>query len=587
VESRDPAPVLRREQVHAMAPPIPPEDDFPQRKNTKSLSCVVPRPAQTPPMMGWAALPNTVLPSADQPKLNRELSNSSVDLEAGKVEPKRQQKGTGSGGEQTNHWMRRSFSRLLPSNSGNKFRAPDMEERFARKPVFANVDYMKEKVRQQIIKRPYCVFDHYKTEGVWQAIARHSMFEHITLFVIGLNAIWIAIDTDWNDAQVLYQAPPLFQVVEHCFAIYFSAELLIRFMAFTLKRDSVRDPWFCFDLLLVALMVLETWVITLSVYLTQSETASTGLGNTNVLRVFRLVRLTRMARMARLLRAVPELVILVKGLCSAARSVFFTLVLLGGVLYVFAIIFCQILRGSPVGDRFFFSVLGSMHTLWIKGALLDDVSDLVTALQQESVPVMLLLDLFLLIATLTVMNMLIGVLCEVVSAVAAAEREDLAIAYARSKLRRIFDNVLDEDHNQNISKSEFVKIIENGEATRTMHDLDVDVVGLVDFADVIFAKDINDNDYDRELSFPEFMEVIVAFRGSNTATVKDIENLRKLICQSIGRCENRIQGIEGILQPHDDEPGTSTLENIVRRHGGKKPSEMTICTPDPDERIVY
>mmetsp|Transcript_88322 Transcript_88322/g.258153 ORF Transcript_88322/g.258153 Transcript_88322/m.258153 type:complete len:298 (-) Transcript_88322:1733-2626(-) len=286
-----------------------------------------------------------------------------------------------------------------------------------------------------------------------------------------------------------------------------------------------------------------------------------------MLRLLRLVRLTRMARMARLLRAMPELMILVKGMVSAARCVGLMLLLLGVVLYVFAIAFQQLLQGTDAGTQYFDSVLAGMHTLWIKGALLDDISSLADALQQEGIPLMLLLDVFVLIATLTVMNMLIGVLCEVVSAVAAAEREDLAVQYAKSKLEKIFNEVLDEDGNKAISKQEFVQIINNQEATRTMHDLDVDVVGLVDFADVIFAKDLNDDDYENELSFSQFMEIVVAFRGSNTATVKDIENLRKFVALAIQRCEHRMVRLEGVI--------TSVGCGGMERAGGATPRRHT------------
>mmetsp|Transcript_55526 Transcript_55526/g.172312 ORF Transcript_55526/g.172312 Transcript_55526/m.172312 type:complete len:214 (-) Transcript_55526:130-771(-) len=183
------------------------------------------------------------------------------------------------------------------------------------------------------------------------------------------------------------------------------------------------------------------------------------------------------------------------------------------------------------------------------------------------------------------MNMLIGVLVEVVSAVAAAEKEELAVQFARSKLHRIFEEVLDLDGNRTISKMEFEKILEHREATRTMHDLDVDVVGLVDFADVIFAKDFDDDNYAKELTFPEFMEVVVSFRGSNTATVKDIENLRKLICQSISRCEKQVQRLEtslgeggGGLQRVNSR--VSTSDAATSRRGSIRTAPLTTSSGD-------
>merc|ERR1719316_1379758 len=96
-----------------------------------------------------------------------------------------------------------------------------------------------------------------------------------------------------------------------------------------------------------------------------------SLGNASILRMARLLRLTRMARMARLLRAMPELMVLLKGMAAAARSVFFTLVLLLGLLYVFAIAFTQLLEGEDVGALFFSDVARSMRTLWLYATLLD------------------------------------------------------------------------------------------------------------------------------------------------------------------------------------------------------------------------
>eukprot|EP00971_Amphidinium_carterae_P307314 6107132-Amphidinium_carterae.1 len=48
----------------------------------------------------------------------------------------------------------------------------------------------------------------------------------------------------------------------------------------------------------------------------------------SLLRLFRLLRLARMARVIRLLRAMPELMILCRGILVASRAVFFTLCLL-------------------------------------------------------------------------------------------------------------------------------------------------------------------------------------------------------------------------------------------------------------------
>ena len=61
---------------------------------------------------------------------------------------------------------------------------------------------------------------------------------------------------DLNKSSTLLDAEPVFIVVENLFCVYFCVELGFRFGAFRLKRDCFKDAWFCFDSLLVGLMVL-------------------------------------------------------------------------------------------------------------------------------------------------------------------------------------------------------------------------------------------------------------------------------------------------------------------------------------------
>merc|ERR1719414_2107852 len=107
------------------------------------------------------------------------------------------------------------------------------------------------------------------------------------------------------------------------------------------------------------MMVLETWVMT-TIMLFSGNSDSGNLGNASILRMARLMRLSRMARMARLFRAMPELLIMVKGMVSATRSVFFTLCLLAILLYIFAIAFTQLLEDTPSGLQYFPHVFASM-----------------------------------------------------------------------------------------------------------------------------------------------------------------------------------------------------------------------------------
>merc|ERR1719335_443421 len=109
-------------------------------------------------------------------------------------------------------------------------------------------------------------------------------------------------------------------------------------------------------------MVLETWIFTLLVLLIMPDGTGGG-GNAGIIRIARLLRLSRMLRMGKLLRVMPELMIMIKGMKAATRSVFFTLLLLLVIMYVFAIAFVQLSDGSDVGAKHFDDVSAAMYSL--------------------------------------------------------------------------------------------------------------------------------------------------------------------------------------------------------------------------------
>lgn len=227
--------------------------------------------------------------------------------------------------------------------------------------------------------------------------------------------------------------------------------------------------------------------------------------------------------MARLLRWVPELLILLKGLLMASRSVFFTLVLLFFTIYIFALVFRQLTDGTPIGQEYFSTVSHSMISLLLRGVL-PDLTVFVEDMGSEHILFAVLMLIFILIASLTVMNMLVGVLVEVVAMVSSLENEAMMVNLVRGKMLAMIEMLgSDVDGDGRMSKAEFEELLVQPEAAQFIQGVGVDVVGLVEFSEFIFK--------DRDLSFPEFVEIILALRGSNAATVKDVVDMRKQVMQ--------------------------------------------------------
>ncbi|CAJ1382932.1 unnamed protein product [Effrenium voratum] len=406
---------------------------------------------------------------------------------------------------------------------GKKEKSGDM----GRKMTMNDLDTMKARARKALMKPQYDVTNFYKTEGCFQAIARSSMFDQFTVAIVSINAIWIAIDADNNDALLLYQAAPVFQVVENLFCTYFFAEVLIRFGAFAQKKRAFMDKWFVFDAVLVLNMVIETWVLPLALMAFSSEDSANTI-DVSMLRMLRLVKLTRLSRVTRLLRSVPELAIIVKAIGLSARSVsvFFLLWLV--LIYVFAVILRQLTQGTDFGSAFFVSVPMAMDTLLMDG-ILADYAPLLDAVPQGQIVEWGLLLFFVLLAAITIMYMLVGVLVEVVGALAHAEKESLTVGWVASSLRKKMES-FGHDTESPLSKSELQDVLLDPDITDVLQSVQVDVVALMELVNIAYEDSEKTGN---PMTFEKIVSLVLNGRGQNTACVKDTSELLRILKQTI------------------------------------------------------
>eukprot|EP00931_Biecheleriopsis_adriatica_P087532 TRINITY_DN6199_c0_g3_i1.p1 TRINITY_DN6199_c0_g3~~TRINITY_DN6199_c0_g3_i1.p1 ORF type:complete len:712 (+),score=132.57 TRINITY_DN6199_c0_g3_i1:250-2136(+) len=384
-------------------------------------------------------------------------------------------------------------------------------------------------------EEPFALSDLLHEEGWARTITLHPIFEYVTLTFIFINALWMGYDTDMNSATTLADADIEFVIMENVFCFYFLFEWLVRFSAFKRKCLCYKDRWFIFDTGLVCSAILETWVLSLIVVVTKLD-----LAGSKAFIVLRLARLTRLARMARLLRAAPQLLIMVKAIMVSMRTVIYALILLFVMVYVFAIACTQLMEGNTkepgtAAHDFFRTVPMSMNTLLLSGALPDQQS-LITQMQSESAVYYLMMLAFLFFASLTVMNMLIGILCDVISDVSATEKEGMLIADVKRDLQDLMvrADIFSDIEEQSFSRDAYDRLLLHPKSAIVFSNLDVDIFGLVDFADVIFATS-------HTVSFEAFMDTVMKLRGTNNATVKDIMELRKLVTKEIYEQSRKVE----------------------------------------------
>lgn len=416
-----------------------------------------------------------------------------------------------------------------------------------RASVFAGADQLKRDAQLASMKPPYNVFEYYHDTGLAQRIAKSPMFENVTLSIVCLSALWIAVDADLNTAAALIDADPVFQIMENVFCTYFIVEIMVRFCAFQRKCNSLKDPWFVFDMILVLLTVGEVWILTLVLAVTGQQASM--IQGTGLLRMLRLVRVFRLTRMTKILRACPELMIVLKGLAYAMRSVsvFFGVWII--LIYFCSVMFRLFADGSAIGTAAYFdSVLSVMNTLFLRG-IFGDNADFIVSITSVDPWMWAFLIPFLAVASLTIMYMLLGVLVDVMSAVSASEKERLATAFIVGELR---EELAKSNRHQDVcfTREEFAQFMMEPGVRRVAEDSGVDVVTMADMLDVVY-EDFSKGD--NGITFPEIVELMLSMRGTNPATVKD--------------CKEQIRATKKMLKQYAEDSSLTMLKELASLRG--------------------
>lgn len=411
--------------------------------------------------------------------------------------------------------------------------------------------------------------DAYKQNGIMGPIARSPYFVAFGLTVVILNALWIAIELDRNEAANIFESEIQFQVIESTFCVFFVVEILIRFCAWQCKRDCFRDGWFMFDFFLVIFMLAEISLVPLVIKELDLQ-GSTILDGVSILRMLRLLRLTKALRM------VPQLMCLMKGIVQALIPMMYMAIMLFILLFVFGVLLRSQVKGikepeegfaTPRVDEIFGSVTESMLSLLLYGSLMDGPGSVVKAIKTDiGLPTASLFGIFIFLSAFTVLNMLIGILCEVVSSVTAEEKENSEIRYLQLNLLEIL-KCYDKDMSESIGEEEFRQFVQNPEVDDCLKRFGTDIKGLKSLRTVLFENG-------DKLEFNEILETVKRLRGANTAKVTDIIELREFVRQRTQKMNARgedsagsptkklLSAIQGERR-EPSEPSTSDFGSLV------------------------
>jgi len=225
-----------------------------------------------------------------------------------------------------------------------------------------------------------------------------------------------------------------------------------------------------------------------------------------------------------------------KAMLTAFRSVFFALILLLASHYMIAIAYHVTLQDSEIGKVGFASVLASMQTLFVHCTMLDEVISLVDQFTAESLYFHLLcMYLVMFLNAITLMNILIGIVVEVISNVAMAEREMVNVRWVQDVINEFLPGDV-----ESLKQSELMEILASVKTLGSLKLLGVDAAIL---QEMVLAHFKEDEYASNEMPLQHFVELVMQLRGANTASVKDVVDLRKCLADLLDAQHHYLQQI--------------------------------------------
>mmetsp|Transcript_45571 Transcript_45571/g.105703 ORF Transcript_45571/g.105703 Transcript_45571/m.105703 type:complete len:883 (+) Transcript_45571:80-2728(+) len=359
--------------------------------------------------------------------------------------------------------------------------------RWARRD-FKHYNSLRRKMATRLTSRSSSTFSIYsKKDSVAARIASSHLFQFSSMVIVFLNTVWIAVQADLADrSKVGFDSTPW--VIDCAFCFAFLLELSVRYAAYQRNLDCLQDRWFCFDALLVVIMVIETWILAAVILVvTDGDGGDGSSSGLSVVRIVRLIRLVRLGRIAALVRLVPEALTLLKGIMWATRSVFVTMLLLFCLLFLFGVVFRMQVGGNAELDEIIPSVAEAMLLLLLHGTLLDSPAKSAEDIGRHSDFLVLAFLVFIFLSSFTVLNMLIGILCGVISTVTATEKEQAEVQYLRGTMLELLE-CYDQNEDKTISQEEFEVLMSNPEVHLILSSFGVDVDDLLALKKRLFKE---------------------------------------------------------------------------------------------------
>jgi len=351
-------------------------------------------------------------------------------------------------------------------------------------------------------------------------------FNTLVGVVVITNAVFIGLETDLGADR--------FVVVEHFFVVFFFFEMSLRIRQQGLHH-YVTDGWCLFDASLLAIGVLDLWILPL---VTLGKRGSGGFSHLTTLRLLRLMRILRLLRVLRILRLFSfftTLIMLTRAIGKAFQVVCSLGVLVAVMDYVFAIFLTQVVGQhaedwASVGkqaliEKWFGNIGASMRTLF-DIMTLDEWSDVVVALSEvlPSFPIFIFFTSYIVFAAYTLVCMVTALLSsQLIQAQQDSKEQRLhKVEELRNLIANDLRTLIQEGHDSPLIEAAYLKEIVDDDHMLITKLEEVDIRITKDGVHFLIDQLVID-DY---VSIDYFVEKLVNLSGSaKSASVVDLKHL--------------------------------------------------------------
>mmetsp|Transcript_6279 Transcript_6279/g.15041 ORF Transcript_6279/g.15041 Transcript_6279/m.15041 type:complete len:595 (-) Transcript_6279:71-1855(-) len=425
-----------------------------------------------------------------------------------------------------------------------------------------------------------------------RTIVKSKGFEVWLTTTIILNCIYVGWQAELpREDMKSPEVKDIEQALEYLFCLSFLFELVCRILC---------EGW---TYLFLPENNLDVFLVVLSTLLTFLNLFNFQSSGTNVLRkltVLRTLRLIRLARSVRLRPEFKEMWRLLRGITDSFETLFWTYIMIGCVLYFFAIMATVLIaksgtfrdasrnEASSIAQEHFGNVLQAMLTLF-QVMTLDSWTSIMRPLMKEEWWIAAFFIIFICVADLVLLNLVTAVIVENAFSAAQDDEDELAAQLDTEKEKELdalrdFFRTLDEDDNGCVTLAELEKAKSKPRVRAILRMFDIKPQDIV----ALFA--ILDTDQSGELEAEEFIMGIRRLKGE--AKAKDIMRLNHeyvILERSVARLDNLSrQGMDRLreLQKHLSRTSsdlTALKRNMVRAKEAVTAASRTQRVPTPPQ----